>query len=142
MIVLTTVVIGLILGGIWFVLPQSVKDMVIQSSITTFTKGKTNLNITVQEYDENKSHYTLIDVRQPEEIETASVEPSIKIPMNDMQHRLNELDKSKHYVVMCRSGGRSLVITHFLHGQGFDVKNLQGGIDAYSREIDNSIPRY
>jgi rhodanese-related sulfurtransferase len=51
--------------------------------------------------------------------------------------------RHQRIVVQCHHGGRSLRVTHYLRGQGFDqAQNLSGGIDAWSVAIDPSVPRY
>jgi rhodanese-related sulfurtransferase len=85
---------------------------------------------------------TLLDVREEWELGVASV-PNIKhIPMGQVADRLNELDAQKTVVVLCRSGRRSLEVAKFLKGNGFDAINLAGGILAWSREVDATIPTY
>jgi rhodanese-related sulfurtransferase len=85
---------------------------------------------------------TLLDVREDWELGVASV-PNIKhIPMGQVADRLNELDAKKTVVVLCRSGRRSLEVAKFLQQNGFDAVNLAGGILAWSREVDATIPTY
>jgi rhodanese-related sulfurtransferase len=63
--------------------------------------------------------------------------------MGQIAARLGELDPSKETVVICRSGGRSMQVAHFLEQRNFkDVANLSGGILAWARELDPSIPTY
>jgi rhodanese-related sulfurtransferase len=87
---------------------------------------------------------TLLDVREDWETALAPV-PSelVHIPMGQIQARLSELDPAQETVVICRSGGRSLQVAHFLAARGFNsVYNLTGGILAWSRDIDPRIPQY
>jgi rhodanese-related sulfurtransferase len=87
---------------------------------------------------------TLLDVREDWEVALAPVPtPSVHIPMGEISDRLGELDPKKETVVICRSGGRSAQVAHFLEHRGFDkVFNLAGGILAWSRVIDPRIPQY
>jgi rhodanese-related sulfurtransferase len=87
---------------------------------------------------------TLLDVRENWEIELAPVpSPTVHIPMDQIVGRLHELDPNVPTVVICRSGGRSLQVAHYLEGRGFaGVANLSGGILAWSRDVDPSIPQY
>jgi len=87
---------------------------------------------------------TLLDVREGWEIDLAPVpSQTVRIPMSQIADRLSELDPNQATVVICRSGGRSLQVAHFLEGHGFaTVANLAGGILAWSRDIDPSIPQY
>lgn len=91
--------------------------------------------------------WQVVDVREPWELERASIRHpnfvSTPIPMATIPLRLPEVDKSRHVLVMCRSGGRSMQVANFLAQNGYtDIHNLQGGITAWSREIDPSIPTY
>jgi rhodanese-related sulfurtransferase len=85
----------------------------------------------------------LLDVREPAELEIASVSGAVHIPMRQIPARLDQLARDKPIVVMCHSGARSRQVADFLLQQGFDnVLNLHGGIDAWSREVDPGVPRY
>jgi len=87
---------------------------------------------------------TLLDVRENWEIDLAPVpSPTVRIPMDQIVDRLPELDPKVPTVVICRSGGRSMQVARLLEGHGFvSVANLSGGILAWSRDIDPSIPQY
>lgn len=86
---------------------------------------------------------TLLDVREPAELDLAAVAGVLHIPMGEIPSRLTELDATKPLVVMCHSGMRSRRVAEFLATKGFaQVFNLKGGIDAWSREIDTLVPRY
>jgi rhodanese-related sulfurtransferase len=85
----------------------------------------------------------LLDVRNDWEIALAPVPDAVHIPMDQVPERLGELDPGRETVVICRSGGRSLRVAQFLERQGFrSVANLSGGVLAWSREVDPSIPEY
>ena len=87
--------------------------------------------------------FTLLDVREPDEVATASVSFAKHIPMGQVGARLNELQMDSDIVVMCHHGGRSSRIAAYLRGQGYEsVANLKGGIDAWSEQIDPSVPTY
>jgi rhodanese-related sulfurtransferase len=89
--------------------------------------------------------FLLLDVREPDEFEIAKIADAQLIPMQQIPARLAELEPYRHQriVVQCHHGGRSLRVTHYLRGQGFDqAQNLSGGIDAWSVAIDPSVPRY
>jgi rhodanese-related sulfurtransferase len=87
---------------------------------------------------------TLLDVREDWETQLAPVPTGIKhIRMGEVADRLSELDPKQDTVVICRSGGRSLEVARFLSTQGFaSVYNLAGGILAWSRDVDPTIPQY
>lgn len=91
----------------------------------------------------NPGLVTLLDVREPMERELAKIEPSLFIPMDEVPRRLSEIPKDRELVVYCHSGHRSAMVAGYLEGQGFHrVGNLTGGIDAWSRRVDPSVPRY
>jgi rhodanese-related sulfurtransferase len=87
---------------------------------------------------------TLLDVREDWEVKLAPVPtPTLHIPMGEISDRIAELQPNTATVVICRSGGRSAQVAQFLERQGFEkVFNLSGGILAWSRVIDPSIPQY
>jgi rhodanese-related sulfurtransferase len=85
----------------------------------------------------------LLDVREEWELQIANVPDTVHMPMNEIAQRLGELDATRETVVLCRSGRRSLQVARFLEQSGFgSVANLTGGILAWSRELDPSIPEY
>ncbi len=88
--------------------------------------------------------FTLLDVREPWEFDTASIEGSSLIPMGDVPSRAHqELDPDSHIVVMCHHGVRSMNVTVWLRQQGFEnVQSMRGGIDAWSATVDPKVPRY
>ena len=87
--------------------------------------------------------WRLLDVRENWEIEIASLEGSITIPMAEVPARLGELDPTEPVAVLCHAGIRSGKVANFLAQQGFDrVANITGGIEAWSLTVDPSIPRY
>ena len=85
---------------------------------------------------------TLLDVREEWELGVASVPDVVHIPMGEVADRLGELDRGREVVVLCRSGRRSLQVANFLQQNGFRAVNLAGGILAWSRELDATIPTY
>jgi rhodanese-related sulfurtransferase len=85
----------------------------------------------------------LLDVREPDERSTAHIEPSIHIPMRDVPDRREEIPKDREIIVYCHGGTRSAMIAGYLEGEGYkSVANLAGGIDAWSRKVDPTVPRY
>jgi rhodanese-related sulfurtransferase len=84
----------------------------------------------------------LLDVREDWELGVASVPDVVHIPMGEVADRLGELDRGREVVVLCRSGRRSLQVANFLQQNGFRAVNLAGGILAWSRELDATIPTY
>jgi rhodanese-related sulfurtransferase len=96
------------------------------------------------ERDASGERMTLVDVREGWEIELAPVPHAhVHIPMGQIPDRLDLLDPKSTTVVICRSGGRSMQVAHFLEARGFaSVFNLAGGILAWSRDVDPKIPQY
>jgi rhodanese-related sulfurtransferase len=85
----------------------------------------------------------LLDVREQWEREIAHLTGDRHIPMGEITQRKQELDPQQEIVVYCHHGGRSAQVAHYLTQQGYErVINLTGGIDAWSREVDTSLPRY
>lgn len=85
----------------------------------------------------------LLDVREPREYELVHIEGSKLIPLNEITHRLAEIDSSRDIVVYCHSGARSQRATDFLKKKGYKkVRNLSGGIDEWATKIDPKMPRY
>ena len=85
----------------------------------------------------------LLDVREPWEHETCRIEGSVLIPMSEVPKRSAELDADADIVVICHHGGRSMQVAVFLSGSGFSkVHNLAGGVDAWARTVDPSMPVY
>lgn len=85
----------------------------------------------------------ILDVREPIEYKTAKIEGSVLIPLGELSARVNELDPNQEIVTLCHHGMRSQAGLEILISKGFStVKNLTGGIDAYSQVADPSIPRY
>ena len=103
--------------------------------------------ITVQELSsrhQEGSTPLVIDVREPWEIEKAALSiPFQAIPLKYLEARLDFIDHDQEIVLACHYGGRSQQACFILHNRGYDnVYNLKGGIDAWSRTIDPTIPRY
>ena len=93
--------------------------------------------------DKSREQPLLLDVREPWEHDKARIAGSQLVPMGQIQARLGELDDDKEVVTICHHGGRSMQIATFLEKSGFSkVHNLAGGIDAWSRTVDPSIPLY
>lgn len=89
----------------------------------------------------------LLDVREPWEIATARIvldgAASVTIPMQQIPSRLAEIDRNQPILALCHHGMRSQQVALFLDRQGYPmVYNITGGIDAWSRQIDPSVPVY
>ncbi|HEX6955475.1 MAG TPA: ThiF family adenylyltransferase [Agromyces sp.] len=85
----------------------------------------------------------LLDVREPWEADVAAIDGSVLIPLGELGERMGELDPAASVVVYCHLGVRSEYAARMLASAGFtDVRNLAGGIDAWSREVDERVVRY
>jgi len=86
---------------------------------------------------------TLIDVREPDEAEICRLPDAILIPLGQLADRLHELDRDAEIIVHCKSGGRSGKAMALLLDHGFtNACHVQGGINAWSTEIDESVALY
>ena len=87
----------------------------------------------------------LLDCRTPEEHATARIAGSLLIPMQELPERLAEIEawRDQPIIVHCHHGMRSLRVATWLREKGFaQVQSMQGGIDAWSADVDPSVPRY
>ncbi|CAN5586827.1 hypothetical protein BH20ACI4_BH20ACI4_17980 [soil metagenome] len=93
---------------------------------------------------DNGEDIELIDVRQPDEYAFAKIEGAKLIPLGEIMKRMDEIDDTKEVIVQCKSGGRSGRAIEAMQRAGFkgELKNLKGGITAWSNEVDSSIPKY
>jgi sulfur-carrier protein adenylyltransferase/sulfurtransferase len=102
-------------------------------------------DITVTELAERvkTNHLRLIDVREPHELEISRLPNATNIPLGQLAARLSELDSAEDMVLFCKSGARSTRALELLTSAGFKkVKNLKGGINAWAKEVDKSLPIY
>lgn len=93
------------------------------------------LEITVAAVEEklkNGDVLHMIDVREAEEVATGVIPGVQHIPLGEISQRMHDLDKSKPYIMICRSGGRSEQATQFLVSHGYHVKNMIGGMLEWS----------
>ncbi len=90
-----------------------------------------------------KKPVTVIDVREPEEYAIARIEGARLIPLGSIGARVNELDSAEEIVLHCHHGMRSAKALKILESFGFKkLKNLKGGIDAWAKDVDPSMPKY
>jgi molybdopterin/thiamine biosynthesis adenylyltransferase/rhodanese-related sulfurtransferase len=112
----------------WFAAPQGVP-------VISVRELKTKLD--------DKEALTLIDVREPYEYEIARIEGSRLIPLGELETHLGDLPRTGTLIMQCHSGGRSEHAVRILQEAGFEnALNLEGGIDAWSVEVDPAVPRY
>ncbi len=85
----------------------------------------------------------LLDVREAWEFQLARIEGSELVPMRDIPNQVEALERTHPTVVICHHGTRSLQVVAFLERLGFEnLHNLRGGIDAWARQVDPSVPLY
>ena len=85
----------------------------------------------------------LLDVREQWEFDLAKLNGSTLIPLATLPNSIGKLNRDSEIIAICHHGMRSADATKFLSQQGFaNVKNLVGGIDAWSAQVDHSVPRY
>jgi len=89
----------------------------------------------------------VLDVREPWEVQTASIKAQgfelLTIPMSTVPVRLQDLPRERPIACLCHHGARSMQVAMFLAQQGFDtVANITGGINAWSSQVDTSVPTY
>jgi len=89
------------------------------------------------------NHLKLIDVREPHEWEIGRIDGATLIPLGEVQKRMSELSTADDIVLYCKVGGRSMRALETLREAGFTkLKNLRGGINAWSRDVDPRVPLY
>jgi rhodanese-related sulfurtransferase len=89
------------------------------------------------------NHITLLDVREPHELEISHLEGAKLIPLGQLAAHLPELDSAEDMVVFCKGGTRSARALELLVSAGFrKVKNLKGGINAWAEDVDPNMPVY
>jgi rhodanese-related sulfurtransferase len=85
----------------------------------------------------------VIDVREPFEYAICRIPGAQLKPMGETPNWMNDLDPEAEIVLQCHTGVRSLQVAMYLQRNGFkNVVNLRGGIEAWSVEVDPSVPRY
>ena len=103
-------------------------------------------SISVRELADMRSagnKYTVLDVREARELEVCRLEGALHIPMAEIPARTDDLPTDQPLVVICHHGARSQMVVDFLRNAGFDnAVNLDGGIDAWACEVDQSMRRY
>ncbi|MDA7951617.1 MAG: rhodanese [Pirellulaceae bacterium] len=99
----------------------------------------------VEQKLKEKEPFLFLDCREVSEHEVANIEGATLLPMQEISSRVAEIEswREKLVIVFCHHGRRSLKVADWLHKNGFsDVYSMKGGIDCWSTEIDNAVPRY
>jgi len=85
----------------------------------------------------------LVDVREPDELMAASIDGAAEYPMSQARDWIDTLPRDRELVVFCHHGGRSSQVALALVQRGHtNVTNMNGGIDAWSDEVDRTVPKY
>jgi rhodanese-related sulfurtransferase len=102
--------------------------------------------ISVRELADMRSagkEHMVLDVRQAREPDVCRLEVALHIPMSEIRARTDDLRTDQLLVVICHHGVRSQMVVDFLRSAGFDnAVNLDGGIDVWACDVDQSMPRY
>jgi adenylyltransferase/sulfurtransferase len=110
------------------------------------SEKRNGAEVTPQELYRERGHkpnLVLLDVRELREAEIAHIAGARIIPLRELPRRLAELPSHGEIVTFCHHGQRSMQAREILRAAGFEnVRNLTGGIDAWSREVDSGVPRY
>jgi len=98
---------------------------------------KNTMTVTELKEKAKNNNLVILDVRTEEELTgpLGHIEGIVHIPLHELKNRINELDKfsDKEIAVVCRSGNRSNTATNILRMNGFDAKNVEGGMIEYRR---------
>lgn len=93
--------------------------------------------------DTSRDKPLLLDVREPGEFDICHIDWATLLPMSTVPVRSGELKPDDDIVVICHHGGRSMQVAMFLEQRGFSrLYNLQGGVNAWSAQVDPAMPRY
>ena len=102
-----------------------------------------SVNELKERLDTRGHDFLLLDVREPWELQICTLPGSVEIPMGQIPARLDEIDPAQDVVIICHHGIRSQQVAYYLQGAGYEnIYNLRGGISAWSRDIDTSVPTY
>jgi molybdopterin/thiamine biosynthesis adenylyltransferase/rhodanese-related sulfurtransferase len=118
-------------------IPQADAEAAKELDVPTITATELKTKI------DRKEKFVLVDVREPFEYDISRIPGSKLIPLGELPARLSELDSADDIVLHCKVGGRSAKALRILQEAGFrKLNNLQGGITAWSDDVDPSIPKY
>ena len=89
------------------------------------------------------TNVVLVDVREAGELSICRIDGALHLPLGDIPNRFNRLKPEDEIVMFCHHGMRSMKAANFMKEQGYrNVKSMRGGIDAWSTDVDSSVPRY
>lgn len=90
----------------------------------------------VEKLLKEKQPVNIVDVREVDEVRAGKIPGAHHIPLGLLEFRMHELDKSKEYIMVCRSGGRSGTASQFLESQGYKVINMTGGMLSWEGDTE------
>ncbi|MGY4688183.1 rhodanese-like domain-containing protein [Salibacterium sp. K-3] len=90
-----------------------------------------------EQVEQQIQHETVkvIDVRSREEVRQGKIPQAVNIPLDELVEKMEEMDKTDQYVMVCRSGNRSAKAAKYLQKNGYDVKNMTGGMMKWQGDI-------
>ena len=105
---------------------------------------KTSISVhELADWRQSDTPHVVLDVREAHELMVCQLDGIMHIPMNEIPARIKDVPVDAPVVVMCHHGARSMTVVNFLRRAGLgNAVNLDGGIDAWAREIDNTVGRY
>lgn len=89
--------------------------------------------ITITEADERRAQDQVVDVREDFEVAEGMIPGALHIPMGELNTRLEELDRSRPVIAVCRSGNRSARVADALNAAGYTADTMAGGMVAWQR---------
>ncbi len=116
-----------------------------EESTTIIRDGQDIPAISVQELKaaiDAEEDFELIDVREPHEHQICNIRSASLIPLGQIAEQLSQFDPNKRYVVHCKLGGRSTHAVELMRQAGLDATNVSGGITAWAKEVDQTMPTY
>jgi adenylyltransferase/sulfurtransferase len=118
-------------------IPQAAAEEAAEAPIPTISATDLKAKL------DAKEDFVLVDVREPFEYDICHIEGSKLIPLGELPSRMSELDSADEIVLHCKMGGRSASALRLLQEAGFaKLANVEGGIEAWAKEVDSSMPTY
>ncbi|MEW9050067.1 MAG: rhodanese-like domain-containing protein [Neobacillus sp.] len=112
--------------------------VVILSACGAISEGYRNVSTEEAKQQIDDDEVVVLDVRTAEEFQQGHIPNAILLPLDELETRLDELDKEETYLVVCRSGNRSAQASEILTSNSFtNIYNMTGGMNNWSYEIEN-----
>ena len=97
----------------------------------------------LKEKRDNNDSFVLLDVRDAHEYYIADIDGTTRIPYDDLESRIEELNTEDEIITICRSGNSASDAVKLLESKGFENASvLKGGINEWAKKIDPSLPQY